>query len=281
MAESLKQVLVHLDPSVAAAQRLGLARQLAGQHGAALSALYATTPVLVGFPYAPGMGPAMASLTEVDDEQRQRTRKMFDESLHAPGPGASWSETSEVPAAGAFAQQAFYADLLVLGQRNSTDVLAAGVPADFPESVMVASGRPALVVPWVACPSVVGETVAIAWKETREAARAVTAALPILQRARQVHVISWEGKDEQASAVQGAGLDLDGYLRLHGVKPVWHRGGAEPDRLGEMLLSRVFDLGADLLVMGCYGHSRAREWILGGTTRSILASMTLPVLMVH
>jgi nucleotide-binding universal stress UspA family protein len=65
------------------------------------------------------------------------------------------------------------------------------------------------------------------------------------------------------------------------VDAVWHRHGAEPQALGELLLSRVCDLEADLLVMGCYGHSRAREWVLGGTSRTVLRSMTVPVLMAH
>jgi nucleotide-binding universal stress UspA family protein len=280
MTASLKQMLVHLDPSIDTVHRLALARELAGQHDAALSGLYATTPVFVGLPCSPEMSPAMAaSLLEVDHKRRGRTHRMFDESLRAPGVAASWSETLEVPVIGAFAQQALHADLLVVGQRNPTDLLAAGVPADFAEAVMLASGRPALVVPYVACPARIGETVAIAWKETREAARAVAAAMPILKRARQVHIVCWD--DEELPLVQGARLDLAGYLQLHGVRASWHRQGAEPNDLGEILLSRVFDLGADLLVMGCYGHSRAREWILGGTSRSILASMTLPVLMAH
>ena len=280
MTASLKQLLVHLDPSVAAADRLALARQLAGQHGAAVAALYVTTPVFVDLPDAPAIAPTLgASLIEIDNRRRDHTRKMFDESLRASGAPASWSETLEMPVIGAFAQQALHADLLVVGQRDPANALAAGVPPDFAELVMLASGRPALVVPYIGCPSSVGETVAIAWKETREAARAVAAAMPILQRARQVHILCWD--QEEPPAVQGARLDLDGYLRLHGVEPTWHREGAEPDGLGEILLSRVYDLGADLLVMGCYGHSRAREWILGGTSRSILASMTVPVLMAH
>jgi nucleotide-binding universal stress UspA family protein len=280
MTASLKQVLVHLDPSLDAVHRLVLARALAGEHGAALAALYATTPVFVGLPAAPAIGPTMAaSLIAIDDGRRDRTRRMFDESLRAPGVAATWGETVELPVAGAFALQAVHADLLVLGQRNPTDALAAGVPADFAESVMIASGRPALVVPYVGCPAGIGKTVAIAWKETREAARAVAAAMPILQRAQQVHIVCWD--EEELPVVQGARLDLEGHLRLHGVHATWHREGAAPADLGEMLLSRVADLGADLLVMGCYGHSRAREWILGGTSRSILSSMTVPVLMGH
>jgi len=99
-----------------------------------------------------------------------------------------------------------------------------------------------------------------------------------MQRARKVHILAW-GQEE--GGVTG-GLDLDGYLKLRGIEPTWHReAAAEPGFLGELLLSRAFDLEADLLVMGCYGHSRAREWVLGGTSRTILRSMTLPVLMAH
>jgi nucleotide-binding universal stress UspA family protein len=177
------------------------------------------------------------------------------------------------------AQQALFADLLVLGQRNPGDPLAASVPPDFAEAVVIASGRPAIVVPYVGSTDRIGETVAIAWKETREAARAVAAALPILQRARKAHVLCWS--EEPVALVEGGRLDLRSYLRRHGVEVDWHHGGPEPEALGEVLLSRTFDLGADLLVMGCYGHSRAREWVLGGASRSVLNSMTLPVLMAH
>lgn len=280
MTSSFKQMLVHLDPSIAAANRLALARHLAGQYGAALTALYATTPAVVRLPYYPVTGSAkLQSLVEIDEERSDRTHKMFDESLRAPGAPASWSQTRTFPVIGAFARQALHADLLVLGQSNPNDALAAGVAPDFPQRVILESGRPALIVPYVGTSTRVGETVVIAWKETREATRAVAAAIPILQRARQVHVVCWG--DEEAPKVEGARLDLDGHLRLHGMQPIWHREPTEPEELGEMLLSRVCDLGADLLVMGCYGHTRAREWILGGASRSVLGAMTVPALMAH
>lgn len=280
MSSPLKQVLVHLDATRAAPLRLAAARQLAQEHGAAVAALYATVPAYLALPYAPEMAPGVAAtLVDLDEERRTATRKFFDETLRTPGPVATWGATSEVPVVGAFVSQALYADLLVLGQRDGTDPAGAAVPPDFVESVLLASGRPALVVPYVGCPGAIGDTAVVAWKETREAARAVAAALPLLQRAGRVHVLSWEA--EAATGIDGHRLDLDGYLRLHGVEPTWHRGGTEPEELGEILLSRAFDLGADLLVMGCYGHSRAREWVLGGTSRSVLRGMTLPVLMAH
>ena len=153
------------------------------------------------------------------------------------------------------------------------------VPPDFVASVLSASGRPAIVVPFVGWTGPVGDTIAIAWKETPEAARAVHAALPLLRRAAKVHVLSWG--DEGGATIGGHALDLDGYLQLHGVVATWHRGGPEPGNIADLLLSRVSDLGADLLVMGCYGHGRAREWVLGGASRTVLQSMTLPVLMAH
>ena len=280
MSHTYKQVLVHLDATRAGPQRLALARRIAQQQGAAVTALYATVPVFLELPYAPDGAPGIvAALMDIDEERRVQARKAFDEAMKAPGPAAGWAETSEVPLIPAFAEQAAYADLLVLGQHDPEDAAASAVPPDFPEAVLLASGRPGLVVPYAGWSRPVGTSVAIAWKPTPEAARAVSAAIPLLQQANAVHVLAWDG--EPALEVKGQRLDLQGYLRLHGIEATWHRGGPEPDALGEILLSRVFDLGADLLVMGCYGHSRAREWVLGGASRTLLQSMTLPVLMSH
>lgn len=280
MSSSLKQVLVHLDATQGVQHRLAAARHIAQEHGAALGGLYAATPVFMELPYAPEMIPTLAAeLVQVEEERRRRCRELFDQAMTGPGPLAAWSQTSEVPITAAFSQQALFADLLVLGQHDPSDPAAAAVPPDFPESVLIASGRPALVVPRVGWSGTIGWNIAIAWKETPEAVRALVAALPLLQRAGRVHVLTWD--DEAPPAIEGTRLELDGYLRLHGVQATWHRGGPEPDALADLLLSRCFDLEADLLVMGCYGHGRAREWILGGVTRSVLRSMTLPVLMAH
>jgi nucleotide-binding universal stress UspA family protein len=280
MNASLKQLLVHLDPSPKVAQRLKAARQIAQAHGAAGTALYAVTPNFVELPFAPEIGPGVAAnLREIDDELRAGVRATYDQSQKEAGVPIGWAEVRDDPVTALFAQQAFYADLMVLGQHDSSSTSSSRVPADFAESVMVASGKPALILPYAGMlPAVIGETAVIAWKPTREAALAISAAMPLLQRARRVHVLVWGGED---ACEDGHLLNLDGYLKLHGVDAVWHRHGAEPQALGELLLSRVCDLEADLLVMGCYGHSRAREWVLGGTSRTVLRSMTVPVLMAH
>jgi len=279
MSTSYRQLLVHLDSSTRSSVRLDLARRIAEQHGAEVAAIYAVTPTLIALPAAPAVSPELAaSMVEIDDERRRRARTAFDRAMEAPGVKVSWSEASEPPVIGAVSQQALYADLLVLGQHEPAGQQAVDLPADFAESVMAASGKAALVVPFVDTPVTVGDTVVIAWKETREAARAVAAAMPLLARARAVHVLTW---GSAIARIEGLKLDLAGYLKLHQVDAVWHEQGKEPDFLGELLLSIAFDLGADLLVMGCYGHSRAREWVLGGTSRTVLRSMTLPVLMAH
>ncbi len=215
----------------------------------------------------------------MDAQRRAQAHAVFEASPALSGVHATWAEVTDYPIVPAVIRQSLYADLLVLGQYDPQDSEAAGVPFDFPEMVMAGSGKPALILPYAGATGPIGQVVAIAWKPTREAARAVSAAVPLLQRARRVHVLTW-GDDEED--VTGSRLDLDGYLKLRGIEPVWHREcGEEPNGIGDLLLSRSFDLEADLLVMGCYGHSRAREWVLGGTSRTILQSMTLPVLMAH
>jgi nucleotide-binding universal stress UspA family protein len=281
VAADIRQILVHLDPTKGAARRLGTACELARGLQASLTALYATTPAFAELPYAPTIGGTgmSAALLQRDERRRQQAFKVFEETRRASGLEVAWAQTGQVPIADAFAQQALFADLLVLGQADPTDDDATAVPADFPESVLLACGRPALLVPHIGAPRTIGRTVAIAWKETPQAARAVTAALPFLRKAARVHVLSWG--EEPSPGVAGQSLDLAKYLAAHGIAFSWDRAGAERQQIGELLLSRAFDFGADLLVMGCYGQSRAREWILGGASRTILQSMTLPVLMMH
>lgn len=278
MKAPLTQLLVHFDATAHAAGRLEAACRIAENQGAAVTALYAVASALPVLAYSPeAAGAIVAPLRDIDEDRRTAARARFDRVATAAAVHPAWAELRQDPILWSFAQQALYADLLVLGQQDPAGV-GSGVPADFAEAVMAESGRPALILPYVGPPGRIGETIAIAWKPTREAARAVAAAIPLLQLARKVHVISWAGDEDEAIA---GGLDLRGYLHLRGVEPMWHRQGAEPDSVGELLLSRAFDLDADLLVMGCYGHSRAREWVLGGASRTVLRSMTLPVLMAH
>ena len=278
MSNELKQLLVHADASPQFAQRLDFACRLAARHGASITALYASPSALEALPVASGMGPGLAVRREnVQDTELLRARSVF-EQLKPAGLPAAWAEIHEFPLVAAFAEQALYADLLVLGQHGPGEGWSTLMPADFPETVIALSGRPAMVLPYTSAKPGLPGNVVIAWKPTRGAARAVAAALPILRSANAVHILSW-GAD--AATANGEGPNIVSYLQAHGVQASWQRESKEPENLGDLLLSRAFDLQADLLVMGCYGRARAYEWALGGASRTVLSSMTLPVLMAH
>jgi len=269
-----RSILLHLDSSLRTAERVKVARQLAQTFEAEVTAMPCTLPALLQYPFAiEGAAQAITIMQELDREMRDKTRAAF----YAAGgdsPRMRWCEPMP-DAPWAFARRALYADLLILGQHDSEDAAARELPPDFLPSVLVESGRPALVLPYAGPVRAIGGTVLLAWKETRESARAMSASLPWLRRAQRVHAIAY-GDTARTS------LDaLDVYLQAQGVAATLHSGGPNEDAASVNLLSFAADVGADLLVMGCYGHSRTREWVLGGVTRTILQSMTLPVLMAH
>lgn len=273
----MKSLLVHFDGSPRCTERLALARQLAEPDGARVAALFVVTPPWVETAYPVGAEALPVQLLyDLHVGWQQRAEQAF-ESANA-GQSAVWAESGlwDDPIR-CFAEQALYADLLVLGQHDpgATEQL---VPSDFVSSVLLASGRPAVVLPHEGSFARVGRRVLVAWKPTPSSARALSAALPVLKRAESVTVVEWGG---EAGSCRGAALDVQGYLALHGVQATFQRNAQEPPDIGEMLLARAAGLQADLLVMGCYGHSRAREFVLGGATRTVLHSMTLPVLLCH
>ncbi|MBX3604313.1 MAG: universal stress protein [Piscinibacter sp.] len=270
----MKTILVHADATAQAPMRLKLAEQLAAAHGAAATALYAATSALTRYPMALAAGGEIGStLVELDRQRRTAAQAQFKASVDARR--MAWREGAGLPVAD-LVQHAWYTDLLLLGQHPPGPATDVDVPADFVSSVILDSGRPALVVPAIPREPTPLRRVLIAWKATRESARAVSAALPLLQQANHVQVVAFdEGEGLQAES------GIVDYLRAHGVGASLQRDTALRHELGEQLLSLAADEQADLLVMGCYGHGRAREWALGGATRTVLQSMTLPVLFCH
>lgn len=276
-SSALKSILVHMDSSPRCAARLQIAGQLARRFDADLTALYAVTPQALLYPGEFGISAvAAAGKRQFEAERLARAKALFDTAIGTDSQRTKWAVATDLPVRD-FTQYAYYADLLVLGQRDPKDASQTDVPADFVESVVIESGKPALVVPYIGVSGAVGQVVLVAWKETRESARAVAASLPLLQRAERVEVATWG----DPSSTESSGPDIETFLRRHGVKArVRHQGEASP-QLGEYLLSLAADVGADLLVMGCYGHTRVRELILGGASRTVLNSLTVPVLMAH
>ncbi len=273
-----KSILLHLDSSARTVERIRLARQLAETFDAEVTGQPCTLSALMRYPFAiEAAAEAVAIMQEIDKAARDKMHEVF-MAGSAGSQRLHWAEP-ESDAPWGFARRALYADLMILGQRNRRDPMDGELPGDFLASLLVQSGRPALVLPYtgqVGLQAPLGRTVLVAWKETREAARAVSAALPWLRTAAHVHAVSWG--EEAEPSLHG----LKRYLRAQGIQEITlHPGGAEHGDAGNKLLSFAADLSADLLVMGCYGHSRAREWVLGGATQSILEEMTLPVLMSH
>jgi nucleotide-binding universal stress UspA family protein len=196
-----------------------------------------------------------------------------------PGVKSEWRASSR-DALGAALLSARYADIVIAGQRPPSKEDDTAIARDFCEELVLAAGRPVLFVPYAGRFASFGKRVLVAWNASRESARAVTDALPILQRAETVQVVAFE-------PVQGGdhgdipGADISLYLARHGVKVTAAQQRSEGVDVGSQVLSRAADLDADLIVMGAYGHSRLREIVLGGVTRTILESMTVPTLMSH
>ena len=280
MTTDWRNILVHLDGAEGAANRLLMGRRLAVDQEARLAALHAAIPAGLLVPVG-GEGAAVMSesLAQLDTDRRDGSRGAFDAVQGEAGVDASWGELTGVTAEDDFIRAAMLADVVVLGQHDPAAAALSGMPAAFAERVLARSGRPCIVVPHAMPAGGPLATVVIAWKETPEAVRAVVAALPLLRNASRVHVLTWGGTQ---AAVPGPLAGLPAWLAAHDVPAsASHSDGGEPGDLGDLLLSRCADLGSDLLVMGCYGHSRAREWLLGGASRTVLSSMTLPVCMVH
>lgn len=196
------------------------------------------------------------------------------------------SASFAAPAGDALGQavlHARYADLAILRQPDTRDA-DAGFTSELAHTVLVASGRPVLFVPHSGRFPEIGTTVLVAWKESREAARALADALPFLVRARKVVVVTVQPRkaddaDDVADVLSGRGVAR--FLARHGVVAEVRRERADDIDVGNLLLSRAADYAADLIVMGGYSRPRLAERVLGGVTHSLLESMTVPVLMAH
>ena len=148
------------------------------------------------------------------------------------------------------------------------------------QRLLLQVGRPVLVVPASGRFDAVGSTVMVAWKDTRESARAVHDALPILCRARHVHLVCLERPADNRHVSRSQLDELHRWLLRHEVEATLHQEAANSG-IGQRLLARAGELGADLVVMGGYGHSRLHELVLGGVTRTLLAHMSVPLLLSH
>jgi nucleotide-binding universal stress UspA family protein len=282
IAITYRSLLVLLDHSSACAARTTQAMRLAKDLDCHLVGLAPTD--LIDLPTLPD---AAASLNEyaalVWDalrDQAERAAETFRDACHAAGVRSFEAVIDEANKVESLVRHARCSDLTVLTQ---ADPSAPNFYAtkDLVESVVLHSARPTLVLPYAGDFEGIGKRVLVAWNDSREAARAVSDALPMLQRAAQVEVASWsEGASAKDDPLRPQLDALHKWLMWHGVSA---QVRVETGRAGiaDAMLSHAADTDADLIVMGAYGHSRWAELVLGGATRGLLASMTVPVLMSH
>ena len=285
-----KTVLLHIDDSASRGARIDAAASIAQACGGHLTGVALTGVSRLLYQHQPDLDadPNLALHLNFLRERAARALDGFDQQVRAAGVASFEQRVVDDEAAGGMSLLARYADLVVISQYNAKDK-SPSVMRDFPAYVLLHSGRPVLIVPYapplpLLAPPAAARNVLISWNASKEASRAVSAALPLLQRAEHVHVAIFDATVHAAEHGEQPGAELLAYLSRHGVQARVHLldgGGVRRGDIGEALLSQAADLSADLLVMGAYGHSRLRETLLGGVTRTILQSMTIPVLMAH
>ncbi len=282
----LRDLMVVLDGSPRNAVQLDLAVNLALRHDAHLTGfcpleglvgdkVAITAGAYPGIPVFPGM------VNEVLAEATEKARlieEAFHEQLRRNGLNGDWQLATGLPIS-AVVRRARCADLLVLRQTDPDE--KAAMPTDLViEDALMGAGRPLLVVPYAGQFATIGTNVLIGWDGSREAARAVHDMLPLVGPDSKITVLTIERARAASDESDIPGAEIAAHLAHHGlvvtaVRTVRDASASDAD----ILLNHASDTGADLLVVGGYGHSRAREILLGGVTRSLLHHMTLPVLM--
>jgi nucleotide-binding universal stress UspA family protein len=273
----ISDLVVHVDASEHCRARLELAAWLARRCDAHLKGVYVTSPM--------DMSPFLADRFRAQDldemyarvtQQREAAEALFTECCVGPGGvGGEWvEERGDVNDVLTFHGR--HDDMMILGQldpRERTQRAAHFIP----ESIVLGTGQPVIMVPFSGTFRVIGERILVAWNASAQASRAVRDALPFLTQAKEVTVLVVE----QKAGVESTSENIIRHLKRHGVDAVLERMAADNVEIGDLVLSRAADKSVDLIVMGAYGHSRARELAFGGVSRQMFAQMTAPLLMSH
>ena len=276
----LEEIVVFIDGRTETAGILEFAGALAQEHGARLISVFMQPEPTITPAETFARGKGMQSTIEVHRAQLERIeadhRAQFEDIVRRHGirPESEWRSlpylSTEVGV------HAYYADLVVIARPESAGQTAG--PPGLAESLVLSSGRPIIVFPPRGKASQV-RRILVAWNATRESIRAVADALPLLVKAKAVEVLVADHERNRAGHGQEPGADIARHLARHGVHVEVQRLSSGGKDVGPLLLSQAAAFGADLLVMGAYGHSQVREWMFGGVTRTVLYEAGLPVLM--
>jgi nucleotide-binding universal stress UspA family protein len=271
---SLKHLLVHVDGSARAAERMDLAVALAKRFGARLTGVFAESGML-GSSIVARRTPGNVARSIAD------ARAAFEGRAAAAGVDAEWwriepGEYADVVGWAVVCSR--YADLAVFGQHEHLDD-GDRVPSDLVERAVREGGRPVLVVPSVGHYPVVGKRVLVAWTGSRESARALNDALPFLEAADEVLVLSIQRPAPEEGAALTPPVHVVPHLAAHGIEATYQQAFTEDPSVADLVLNRASDWSADLVVIGAHEAAGLRSRPQGSTTRDLLASMTAPVLM--
>jgi len=273
-----RTLLVAVDDSAGSDTRVALACDLAAGMDAHLIGTCGVALNLppMDDPYGGAMlGEAVTLFRDLAEAEVRSSLKRFHERVGSRRDRTEWRGRLGYPA-DVVVNEARAADLVILGRRSSRSPGHAADPAD----VLMAVGRPVLIVPPNRDRDPAGSPAVVAWKDSREAQRAVAAALPLLRLASEIHVVEvCEAGEQEADRTRLA--DVVAWLGRHGLTAEAHV--ETPGRIGaaEDILSFATVRSAGLIVAGGYGHSRLREWALGGVTQNLLTDATVCVLLSH
>ncbi|MFB9242008.1 universal stress protein [Massilia antarctica] len=277
-------ILVHVDDSPSASARIGVAIALASSCGGHLSGVAPTGVARTLLPsLPPGQNdPTLALHLGFLREQAQAALASFTQRCEAAALASHEARVIDDDAGGGLCLHGRVADVIVLSQSDPEH----GGPrllADLPAYVVLHAGKPVLMVPFAGQPASVGQRVLVSWDASREAACALQLALPLLRQADSVELAVFDTGPASQTVADARAADPRPWLARHGIQAsvAVHALAHKRQPVGEALLALAAQKNADLLVMGAYGHSRVRETMLGGVTRTLFESMSIPVLMAH
>ena len=271
---SIQNILVHCDNSWACASRLLMAMRLAERFNATLTGYYSPhhiSPIV----FAEGSPVAYNTERQRIENDTEEIRSNFAQVAARSAVDATLY-CDQAPMFEGLSRAAHFTDLVVIGQHNPDDAKcrANGLAAH----AALTSGVPVLVLPARETPPppefVLGRHIAVAWNATRESARALHDSLPFLLDAEDVHVLSVDTPDANVTSVRTQ-------LKARGVRARAHEIASRERDVDVTLLEEGAALGVDFYVLGAYGHSRLREFILGGVTRGLLLDADVPLLLSH
>ncbi len=282
---SFKTILVNLNNEPRVAELIAAAAAIARPSEAHVVGLFVMPPLFLPSDVIMPMGADFYEIQVAERRaQAERIKTLFDRLTSGEPYVAEWrvhgdARTAYASIAEGVIEQSRSAELVIVSQ--AVDGKDPPMLTDIAQRLALESGRPVLVIPSTWLAREYGLDVAVAWNDSRESARAAFDALPLLERARKIRLITvGDPTDSDGTNIVPA-AEMAATLARHGLDVEVETVTNRDRHTGNAILSRVAADGSDLLIMGAYGHSRMREFILGGVTRDVLKNMTVPVLMSH